>query len=199
MKLLRVLAWAIAAAVLIPSLPASAGKVATDVRCNQCVHKRDIKKFGIPGNRLKPSVVIGKPNNDGDLSLKNAGGTKTLILDGDSGDLTNPLAGNGLVKAWAKFKANGKLDKCWRCSIPGSQPVGGFPVADFTPLATDLNSRPMAAVAQYDRNDKIDLTSPTSATTAYLVNGSNKAAGLGKSGAVMVIWDNPGPVTVVVY
>ena len=60
---------------------------------------------------MNASIFLGTGGDDGDLSVESADGTTTVSLDGDTGDVTNSLPGNGL----ARINANGTIFACWRC------------------------------------------------------------------------------------
>ena len=120
--------------------PAEAGKACNRLNLSSpCIRSGD----------MKPTINLGKPGNDGDFAVKDAGGIKAVKLDGDTGNVTNSLAGNGLVKAWARINANGSIAACWRCNTDpletGNVNTGTYEV-DFTPLGTDIRARPRSAV-----------------------------------------------------
>ena len=95
-------------------------------------------------------LLLGVAGQDGDLWLRDSANTVTLQVDGQSGNLTNAFSGNGVVKAWARINANGTVESCFRCNTSATETrsiagAGSYEV-DFTPLATDISSRPRSAV-----------------------------------------------------
>ena len=94
------------------------------------------------------TIVLGGGSEDGDLQVKNVYGGTAIQLDGESGNLTNNVFGDGLVKAWARYHASGLIHSCWNCSDNGSSirvNEGGY-IVDFSPLTANIGSRPLAAV-----------------------------------------------------
>ena len=94
-------------------------------------------------------LTLGTSGQDGDLRVTDSANATGLQLDGQSGNLTNSLGGNGVVKAWARINSNGSVHSCYRCNVASSETqstgVGSYEV-DFTPLATDITSRPRSAI-----------------------------------------------------
>jgi hypothetical protein len=86
------------------------------------------------------------------LRLKDRAGETALELDARSGNVTNlfsddPDESNGLVKAWAQIRADGEIIACWRCNTDPDETgrlFRGTYEVDFTPLATDIRTRPRA-------------------------------------------------------
>ena len=66
----------------------------------------------------------------------------------EGGDVSQTLANNGIVKAWAKIRADGTVLSCYNCD---EDPSVTFKVADgayrvaFTPLGSDISARPRTA------------------------------------------------------
>ncbi len=91
-------------------------------------------------------AFLGSFGTSGSLSLDNGTGSwSSIVLSGSSGNLTNQFGGNGLVKAWARINANGTVASCYRCNAAAAetQSLGtGFYEVDFTPVGTDISSRP---------------------------------------------------------
>jgi len=86
---------------------------------------------------------------DGDISVYNNKGAETVRIDGQTGTVTNNLSGGGLVKAWAKINADGSIADCWRCNTNPTltkRTGRGWYDVSFTPLATDIRSRPKSIV-----------------------------------------------------
>jgi hypothetical protein len=65
------------------------------------------------------------------------------------GDVTNRLGDNGLVKAWARVSSGGTVLSCWRCNTSTTETrrvAAGEYIVSFSPLGTDIESRPRLAV-----------------------------------------------------
>lgn len=118
---------------------------AADLAANS-VGASEVQNNSLTGADLSPNITLGITGNDGDLVLRNTANTASnLTLSGQSGTLTNALGGNGLVKAWARINSNGTVLSCFRCDPAQTGRVGifvGSYEVDFTPLATDIRSRP---------------------------------------------------------
>lgn len=94
-------------------------------------------------------VQLGGPDEDGDLRLwdNEPDNEFSINLDGGTGNVTNQFAGNGLIKAWARMNANGSVHSCWRCNQDETVRVAeGIYNVSFSPLGTDVRSRPRLAV-----------------------------------------------------
>ncbi|MGH8583327.1 MAG: hypothetical protein ACREWG_11195 [Gammaproteobacteria bacterium] len=94
---------------------------ADDVVCDRCVAASDIAANEVSSSKLRPNLRL-------------------------RGDTTNPLSGNGIVKAWARINANGTVESCYRCDPFDTQRLneGDYEVS-FRPLATDIRGRPRLA------------------------------------------------------
>jgi len=95
-------------------------------------------------------IILGGSgsNEDGDLTIRDNDGSSSIILDGASGNATNQLGGNGLIKAWARINSNGTVASCWRCNTNASYTFNsspGYYYVDFN-FTTDITSRPLSAV-----------------------------------------------------
>ncbi len=94
-------------------------------------------------------VELGSIGEDGDLTLKNNLGQLTVRLDGQSATAEQDLPGNGFLKAWARIKADGTVHSCWKCNMSSSETrrlsLGKYEVS-FSPLGTDIRSRPRNAI-----------------------------------------------------
>ncbi len=88
---------------------------------------------------------------DGDLTVLDNDGTSSIILDGSSGNVTNQIGGNGLIKAWARINSDGTVASCFRCNQSTAETrklsTGSYEV-DFT-IATDITSRPLGAIVDH--------------------------------------------------
>ena len=134
-----------------------------DIR-DGAINSQDIRNNAITGNKIlngtvtsvdiAPSLNLGIPGNDGDFTVKNAGGTVAVRLNGDGANVLNlfsdvPGQSNGLIKAWARINPDGSVHSCWRCNTDPAQTlrggIGAYSV-DFTPLATDIRARPRVVV-----------------------------------------------------
>ena len=152
-------ALAIACSLAAFAVQPAAAQTASNLKCNGCIKSKqikdnklkskDIKDGQLTGADMSANVSLGTGSDDGDLSVKDTGGTETVSLDGATGDVTNSLTGNGLVKAWASINPDGTIRSCWRCNLDpaATQRVApGTYVVDFLPLATDIGARPRLAV-----------------------------------------------------
>ncbi len=94
---------------------------ADDVVCSQCVSAGDIAANAVSSGKLRANLRL-------------------------RGDTTNPLSGNGIVKAWARINANGTVESCYRCDPRDTRRLnlGDYEVS-FRPLATDIRGRPRLA------------------------------------------------------
>ena len=111
------------------------------------------------------------PGDDGNITLEDGEGNNSIELDGDTGTVQNNLlVGNGLVKAWARINADGTVLTCWRCNNApaATQRISnpGVYEVSFSPLATDIQSRPRLAV----------LDSHSTNTTGGEINLANRSA-----------------------
>lgn len=88
-----------------------------------CVTTTDLKKKGVNNARIRDNTIKLKKMDDSVAGLN----------------------GNGMVKAWARINADGSVASCWRCNTSGTETrnisTGNYEV-DFTPLSTDIRSRP---------------------------------------------------------
>ena len=95
-------------------------------------------------------IQLGSPNEDGDLRLwdNSPDNDLSINLDGGSGNVSNQLGGNGLVKAWARINSSGTVASCYRCNVSAAATqrlfTGQYEVS-FSPLGTDIRSRPRLA------------------------------------------------------
>ena len=93
-------------------------------------------------------VVAGGVGSNGTVIVKKSNGDTQIKLKGRSATILNAFGGNGTVKAWAQINANGTIDSCWRCnkSVAETKKLGtGTYEVDFTPLSSDITSRPRLA------------------------------------------------------
>lgn len=87
---------------------------------------------------------------DGEIFVEDGLGTTTFQVEGSTGNTTQILSGNGLIKAWAKINADGSVHSCWNCNSDPAEtrsvPVGsGGPYeVDFT--LGDISTRPYLVV-----------------------------------------------------
>ncbi len=118
--------------------PAEAGKACNRLNLNSpCIRSSDVR----------PTLKLGRSGNDGDLIVRDSSKVSSVQIDGDTGDVTNSFAGNGLVKAWARINSNGSVASCWRCNPAATSLIsnpGSYQV-DFTPVSTDITGRPRLA------------------------------------------------------
>jgi hypothetical protein len=92
--------------------------------------------------------VAGGVGSNGKVIVKKSNGVTNIKLKGRSGTIQNAFGGHGTVKAWAQIDANGTIDSCWRCnkSAAETRKLGtGIYEVDFTPLSSDITSRPRLA------------------------------------------------------
>lgn len=93
-------------------------------------------------------IQLGSVDDDGDLRLwdNDPDDEFSIDLDGGTGNVTNQLGGNGLLKAWARIRADGTVESCFRCNPDPAKTFrenDGVYRVDFGVLGTDLLSRPM--------------------------------------------------------
>ena len=93
-------------------------------------------------------AYLGNTGSSGTLYLDNGTASwNSIVLAGSTGNVTNQLGGNGLVKAWARINADGTVASCWRCNLEADETrlISGFTGSyevDFTPVGTDIRDRP---------------------------------------------------------
>ena len=171
------------------------------------INNQDLRNNAVTGAKIKnntitsvdvaPSLNLGVAGNDGDFTVKTAGGAVGVRLNGDAGNITNnyssnPSQSNGLVKAWARINTDGTVHSCWRCN-PNSpfttKIVTGRYHVDFTPLATDITARPFQAamrsnlpsLAATNRIPTVAILDEDRSTVIVLVNhGSSDALVVGE-------------------
>jgi len=94
------------------------------------------------------SLTLGNDGDEGELRIDDTTGALGINLDGQSGNVTNKLTGNGTVKAWAQISLTGDVIQCWRCNTSTANTrrlsTGVYEV-DFT-VSTDISARPRGAV-----------------------------------------------------
>jgi hypothetical protein len=93
-------------------------------------------------------AYLGSTGYSGYLALDNGTNRWSSIqLEGSNGNVVNQFGGNGVVKAWARINADGTVASCYRCDPSAAETqlilglTGSYEV-DFTPLGTDISSRP---------------------------------------------------------
>lgn len=91
---------------------------------------------------------LGGNGVSGDLLIHDNTDTETFGVEGQTGTATNQFSANGQVKAWARIAADGSVLSCWRCNPAATSRVGTptLYTVDFSPLASDIQSRPRMAV-----------------------------------------------------
>ncbi len=108
-------------------------------------------------NGFDGNAILGGSGADGDVILLDSTGLNTTVhIDGTTATATNALAGNGFVKGWARMKADGTLLSCYNCDsdpLKTLRTALGTYYVDFSPIASDISTRPRMAVL-----DKFDLT-----------------------------------------
>lgn len=112
------------------------------------------------------TIRLGGTGEDGDVVIFDDDFDETARIDGQTGSLVNSLNGNGLVKAWAKVAFDGSVVACWRCNsgVTTSPEVGVYHVS-FSPLASDIRSRPRMAT--------IDSHTTSTQSPAFLTLSNN--------------------------
>ncbi len=175
--------------------PAEAGKACKRIGLKSpCLRSSD----------QKPTLKLGRSGNDGDFTVRAADKSLGVKLDGDTGTASNSFAGDGLVKAWARINADGTVHECYRCNKDPDETqrlaTGRYEV-DFTPLSTDIRSRPRTLAG--DRRDD-----PKFATVIFpdfiLMDQDGTIAGSADPSSVLVVIVPQGgldvtPFTVVIY
>ncbi len=153
--------------------PAEAGKACNRLNLNSpCIRSSDVRS----------TLKLGRSGNDGDLIVRDASKATGVKLDGDSGDVTNSFDGSGVVKAWARINGDGSVASCYRCDPAETQRISAnFYEVDFTPLATDIRSRPRMAVS--DLHDMPVLT----VFLPILMDQDGTIAGSSDSSSVFVL------------
>ncbi|MBT8494626.1 MAG: hypothetical protein KJO07_16345, partial [Deltaproteobacteria bacterium] len=70
--------------------------------------------------------------------------SQALRLDGNTATISNDIAGNGVVKGWAKINSDGTVASCYNCDPAQTNrtSVGVYEV-DFTAVGNDIRSRPV--------------------------------------------------------
>ena len=140
---------------------------------NSAVTGAKIKNFTITSVDILPNLNLGKAGDDGDFTVKNASGTPGVRLNGDGANITNLFSAaasqsNGVVKAWARINGDGTIHSCWRCNtdpaVSRRLSTGNYKV-DFTPLASDITSRPVAVT---ERDNVLDSTQAARAISTLL-------------------------------
>ena len=97
-------------------------------------------------NGSTANLTVGRSTNPGDITLTDTAGSTEIRLDGANGNVTNQIAGNGLVKAWCRVGADGRFDAGFRCNASSAETrsiagTGTYEV-DFTALSTNILARP---------------------------------------------------------
>jgi hypothetical protein len=145
-KLATLFALPVAFAVTLGATPqpAEAGKACNELGLKSpCVRSSDVR----------PNLKLGKTGNDGDLIVRDEFKNTGFQVDGNTGDVTNSFDGNGLVKAWARIATDGSVITCFRCNMDSAETrkipatTGQYEV-DFTPLETDISSRPRLCISE---------------------------------------------------
>lgn len=103
-----------------------------------------VQLLGVDG-----SLRLGSSADDGDIIVYDADPhQQSFVVDGNTGNITNQLGGNGSVKAWAKISSDGSVVACWRCNADPAQTkklaTGQYSVS-FSPLGANIESRPRMA------------------------------------------------------
>lgn len=98
---------------------------------------------------LYGAIYLGSDSEDGDIILMDSSPVQTSIaMDGQTGNATNQLDGNGFVKGWARINSDGTVLSCWRCDPDPSKTFrssAGIYNVSFAGIASDIRSRPKAA------------------------------------------------------
>lgn len=91
-------------------------------------------------------ILLGDTTRPGEFRMFDNAGSAAIELDADTGDVTNPLFGDGLVKAWCRINADGTFDSGFRCnsSVAETRKLSGTGTyeVDFTPLSSAISDRP---------------------------------------------------------
>lgn len=94
-------------------------------------------------------AYLGNTGSSGTLYLDDGTATWTsIVLSGTTGTISSSqVNGNGIVKAWALINADGTVASCYHCNTNTAETrlISGFTGSyevDFTPIATDIRSRP---------------------------------------------------------
>ena len=89
-------------------------------------------------------LELGAPGEDGDIEIFDDTGAQSFYVDGRTGNVTNDVGGNGLVKGWANINADGTIAACWRCDTNTSNTykssTGSYYVS-FSPVGADITTR----------------------------------------------------------
>ena len=98
---------------------------------------------GAVANLILGSTAIA---SDGDITIRDFFGDNSFVVDGGTGNATNALGSEGLVKAWCQVDSAGNFVAGYRCTnnaeYPAKLNLGLFKV-DFTALGTNIVGRPV--------------------------------------------------------
>ena len=138
------------------------------------------------------SAYLGGPGRTGYLALDDATSSwSSVVAYGFSGNVSNKLDGNGLVKAWARINADGTVASCYRCDSSETQKLGtGVYEVDFTPVGTDVSGRPwtcsLGTGAVFGASGEISCVQRSGDASSLYVD-INNAAGAGSDQAYTVV------------
>lgn len=106
------------------------------------------------------SIALGSVGDDGDLAIRDTTNTDVFTIDGDTGNASQVLGAEGLIKAWCRVAADGSFIDGYRCtdgivdSVPYPfRPALGTYEVDFTALGTDITARPFVASCSAPTSD----------------------------------------------
>ncbi len=187
-KLAALLALPVAFAATLGAAPqpAEAGKACNELGLKSpCVRSSDVR----------PNLKLGKPGNDGDLIVRDSSKVSSVQIDGDTGDVTNSFAGNGLVKAWAMINADGTVSAFWRCNPAATSLInnpGSYQV-DFTPVSTNITGRPRLATLDFHNatvtsNGEIGMANFGGDASSVLVETRGSGGGFANEAFVIVLF-----------
>ncbi len=143
-------------------------------------------------------IQLGSPTQAGNLRLwdDDPDNDLSIILDGASGNVSHQLAGNGLVKAWARINSNGTVASCYRCNassvVTGNPSTGDYEVS-FSPLGTDIRSRPRLATLDSHSlgppgGGQISMANRNSEDTSVFVATTNSAGASSNKAFTIIIF-----------
>lgn len=95
------------------------------------------------------SGSVEQQGEDGEIYVEDGLGTTTFQVEGLTGNVTQVVSGNGLVKAWAKINEDGTVHSCWNCNSDSMetkllQGMSGPYEVDFA--LGDISTRPLVVV-----------------------------------------------------
>jgi hypothetical protein len=122
------------------------------------------------------NIYLGGDGQDGDMVVSNSNAVQTISFDGDTATVWNAFSGDGFVKGWARIDSNGSVLGCYNCNTDVTKTLRtalGTYYVDFSPIASDISTRPRIAVldkfgASISGVDTITLTDDDTGDTSRI-------------------------------